>query len=380
MGKIAWWEVFLKKYEEDENVKITDTMRGSFSRDIQEALDFSNIETIPDRPEEIIEEDILTDIELEMNEFSDNNQNDNDVYIIVPERKAHDLFPIEPEQEPINIEEDEKDNETESKSIEEVEEFPILDDRQTYLNDTLKTQEKLDLKTIEEKKAPTQNFTNKLMDTNFSVSLKETEKLREFYDNRLKIVSVNPDKNAYPITMYDCNTIEKHVIGMKYNLEDFTEKNRFRTRISTGYVLAFNFVFTEKFTSEIIDLSTSEDTSILTVKMERHKLVIQNQIFPQEDIKIDHKLDINEFYKIIIGYSKNPNQFFINIFKLVNKEQELVYQNIYAISIDTHNISLNRLNLYGGKFYINEITLKVNNNQILIDYCNPILQMNQFGG
>jgi phage-related tail protein len=69
----------------------------------------------------------------------------------------------------------------------------IFDEINNIFAKTVDTGDKISERTIEEKKTATQAYTNKLVDSTSYVSKKETEKLREFYNKRLAIVSVNPD-------------------------------------------------------------------------------------------------------------------------------------------------------------------------------------------
>jgi hypothetical protein len=328
MGKIGWWEVFLKKFEQDETVKMSKDLKHTFSDDIQQALSNISIDTDEDSPEGI--EDIMNDF-LNSDVANANDEN------------------------------------------------PVVIEEEVFLSDTLLTQEKIDQKTIEEKKASNQAYTNKLADTTFMVSLKETEKLREFYDKRLQLISVNPDQNSYPVVMYDCTSIDKRTVGLKYNLKDFTTKNKFNTIFEDSLLLSFNYILLENFTGELFDICDPQNTVLTTIRNDRAHLSILNS-FAQEEFKIHYKFEIEEFYNVCIGYNDEPNHYYVKIFKLENKQKELIYQNIYKSIIHLNNLDITRLNLFGGKFYINEIKFDINKNQILMDYCNPILQMNKFGG
>ncbi|MCK9415664.1 hypothetical protein M0Q97_03275, partial [Candidatus Dojkabacteria bacterium] len=255
----------------------------------------------------------------------------------------------------------------------------IISEVTEYKNDTVKTSEKLQQENIEEKKQVTQNFTNKLMDSNFKVSLKETEKIREFYDKRLNIVSINPDTSTYPITMYDCQQIDNRVVGMQYNLVDFTTKNKFNRVFDTMYKLSFNYVLDRRFTGELFDIyaeTNNSETCILTIENNSNKLTIIDNI-RQISIVIDYIFDIHEFFNIEIEYQK-IGQYSVKIYKLENKKKIIEYQNIYLYNILNQIINITKIHLFGGKYYTNEIILIINDNKILSDYCNPLLQMNNF--
>lgn len=255
----------------------------------------------------------------------------------------------------------------------------VISEVNDFMGEAVKSSEKLLQENIEEKKEVTQNFTNKLMDSNFKVSLKETEKIREFYDTRLKIISINPDTSAYPITMYDCQQIDNRVVGMQYNLVDFTTKNKFSRIFDTMYKLSFNYVLDRRFTGELFDIyaeTNNTETCILTVENNSNKLTIIDNI-RQTSFVIDYVFDVREFYNIEIEYQK-IGQYSVKIYKLENKKKTIEYQNIYLYSVLNQIINISKIHLFGGKYYVNEIVLTINDNKILSDYCNPLLQMNNF--
>jgi len=254
----------------------------------------------------------------------------------------------------------------------------ILTEIDDYKNDTLFTSDTIDKDTVEEKKLITENFTNKLEDSTFHISLKETEALREFYDRRLNIVSVNPDTNISPITMYNCAEIPKRTIALQYNLTDYTIKNKFSLTLNIDYSITFNYILVNNFVGEVIDILSS-NVSIFTIKNNRNSLQLidnRNQI----TFDVNYKFSIKELYQINLNFIKESNQFVLKIFTLVNKEKTLEYQNIYIITnvISNNAITITKLDLFGGNFLINDLFFNIDDKQILSDYCNPILEMNKF--
>lgn len=253
----------------------------------------------------------------------------------------------------------------------------LIEELNDFRDSTVLTQEKIDVKTIEEQKKANQNFTNKLEDSNFYVSLKETESQREFYHNRLNIISVNPENNSFPITMYDLSSIEKRIIALTYNLNEYTVKNKFNLTSNKNLSIIFNFVLLNNFTGEIIDFIDSQNNIVLTITFERNNLKIIDN-FNQVNFKINYDFLYKELYQIEFFYDqKNIN---IKIFMLKNREKIFEFQDTYINDTvtDNANIVLNKINLFGGKYLINDILFKINDNLILSDYCNPILKMNKF--
>lgn len=246
-------------------------------------------------------------------------------------------------------------------------------------NDTVISKEKIEEKTIDEKKIPTQNLTNKLVDSTFYVSLKETDKLREYYDSRLKIVSVNPDTSAVPITMYDNSVVGKRVIAMQYCLKDYNTKNKLNLSVDTSFEISMNFVLMNNFVGEVIDiLGTGGIFSYFTIKCNRNRFeIIDNR--NQQTYQLNFQLQQKEIYNISIQYTSSLKQYAVKIFSLVNKEKSLEYQQIYINNqIDETNLAINfeYIHLFGGSFLSSEINLTINQKNILNDIVNPLLKMN----
>lgn len=304
MGKIGWWEVFLSKFEDDETIGISSSLKEIYSG-------------------------------IENFDFDEN-------------------FP--------NIE-----------VLEEIDEF---------LEDKIISKEKLQEKNIDEKKEVTENFTNVLIDSNRYVDLKETDAQRKFYEKRLNIISINPDENAFPVTMYDCSTVDKRVIALTYDVENLVSINK-KSRIIDDLEFSFNFVLLNKFSGEIFDFNPM----LFTIEFNRQNLSINFNKY-QKNFKIDYKFEFNEYYQINIKYNQELKQLSVLIIMLKNSQKNIVYQNIYIIN--TNNLTndvinnyskmeLKNIYLFGGLFYINELLLKINDNKILSDNVNPVLIMNQFG-
>jgi len=255
----------------------------------------------------------------------------------------------------------------------------IFNELNDFESNTVITVEKIDEKTIDEKKEVTQNFTNKLTDSNHYISLKETEKIRNLYDNRLKIISVNPDSSNFPITMYDNTTVDKRTVAMQYELKDYTTKNKLSIKVSKNLELSFNYVYLNNFVGEIFDLlNLSGNLSIFTLKHNRNKLeIIDNRV--NKTISIDYQLIQKELYNIVLNYDLNLKQFSIKIFLLNNNEKIIDYQNIYISNeANVTEFEICYIHLFGGNFYSNEITFNINEKNIMKDFVNPLLIMKAF--
>lgn len=320
MNKIGWWECYLSKYEEDECVVMSDEIKNAMitPNSTQEMIDGINF----------IEDEIGASDEL----YEDENLKN------------------------------------------------ILSEIDSFNNERVLSADKINQATTDEKKEVTQWHTNKNVDSNWYVGLKETEKQREFVNKRMTIVSVNPDKNTYPVTMYQCSTVDKRVVGLSYDLKDYTSVNKTSTTFNKSMKLDFNFVLLNSFTGELFDFETENPTNtFLTIQQTRTKMEIVLHGESQEVFNINYKFEINEFYRISIEIT--PQQIAIKIFTVKDKEKSLAYQDLYIIKglITPLIYTLGKTYLFGGNYLTNDIYLWINDKIILKDNCNPIMQLNKFG-
>lgn len=323
MGKIGWWEVFLAKYEEDECVIIEDDLKKAMSG--------------------------FTDINDAMDTVEQNYEN------------------------------------MKLQNHEELK--PLLDEIDIFKTNTILGSDIIDQKSIDEKKKATQNFTDKLNDSTTYISAKETDSIKEFISKRLNIVSVNPDKNIYPVTMYNCTEINKRTVALTYNILDFIKVNKKSNIVNDSFDLNFNYVLFQKFSGEIFDLisnSKNEDgTAIMTVEQNRKKISL---IFHNYQKTFDLNFVFNDkiFYQICINFKRNIqpniNQIAVKIFSIVDKQKKLEYQNTYIIEIDNNDniFNIDRIYLYGGQFFTNDIELNIDGKNIIMDNANPVVSMNKF--
>ena len=305
-GQIGWWETYLGKWEDNDAVTYSDTLRAS-------------LELVPDFGAAI---DAMNDIELDDTEASE-----------------------------------------------------IFNEFDTIKLDTVDTNEKNLTNTIEEKKSATQNYSNTLVDSNNYVSLKETEKLREYFEKRLQLVSINPSTSAFPIIMYDNSTVDKNAIAIQYDLSDFTTNNKFIITVNKGFLLSLNFVPINKFNGKIISLQTN-NLPIFILNQTRDLTLTITDTINNQLIPISYEFELLEFYNIELTYIKDSKLFLLKIYKLVNDEKNLDFENTYILSELINTFDINKVQLFGGKFYSSEITLDIDNKQILKDFNKPLLIMN----
>ena len=324
MGVVGWYEVFLAKYEEDDCVRIDSGLK-------QNTTDMFS--------------DIMGGISGVINSID------------VETTSGIDEFDSEPE----HISEDEL-----KKELNEM------------LSDTIYSGEKINQETVEEKKEATQNFTNRLEDTTFYVSLKETEKLRELYDKRIEIAIVNPDDSLFPINMYNCIAVPKRSVAMRYNLTDYSVTNKFSNLCKNSWQICFDFVLTNRFATEIFDI-LSNNNVITSIKSKG----LQLQIFDtttQSEIIVSYKFEKNELYQVVIRFDITTQTYAYQIYKLEtnNPQKSLVYQNVNKIGGNSKNIEITNINIYGGSYLVGNIQFYVDKQKFIDDQCTPLLNTYRF--
>lgn len=313
MNVIGWWECFLVKYEEDECVVMSDEIKQSMRSDDQ------TLNQYYDEASRAVEDTVPDD--------------------------ASDLH-------------------------------QLLQELDVFKSERLFDEELVNQETTNEKKEVTQWFTNKAVDSTGFVSLKETEHQREMINKRAQIVNVNPDKNSFPVTMYDCTSVEKGNPCMIYNLKDYTSVNKQSTKIDKDGTIdmAFNVVFRNRYSGEMFIFVDIVGVPLITITRQRKTLQVT---FKNNDpIIIDHDFEVNEFYNITLQI--NTVQLTCMIFKLENKQKTLDFQNVYKIINFPSGIDLYKLLLMGGQTLVNDIYLYINGKVVLKDNVNPVMVMRNF--
>lgn len=249
----------------------------------------------------------------------------------------------------------------------------LIEELETIENETVFSADSVLMQTIDEKKEVTENFTNKLVDSTDYIDLKETENQRKFYSKRLDIISLNPENNAFPVTMYDCTKVERNIVGLTYDLKDAVSVNKKSLIIDNEFSLSFNYVTTKKFSSRII---VTDNFYIESVKDKLSIFDINNQ----KQYDIDFVFESLEYYQINVSYNKKLRQYSVIIFILRNKQKKLVYQNLYIDNVNNQAqiIDFTEICLMGGSFYFGELIFTIDNDKIITDYVNPILNMQKF--
>lgn len=255
----------------------------------------------------------------------------------------------------------------------------VINEFNDFNQDTKITKEKIDEKTIEEKKEATGNFTNRLIDSTSYIDVKETDKQRTFYEKRLTIISVNPDNSSFPVMMYDCSAVTKRTIALTYDLVDLTSVNKFK-KVVESFEFSYDFVLTEKFVGEIFDIIGFSENPLVTISIDRRKNKNINFSSFQYDLKFDYDFEINEYYKIVVNFVAETNILTVKIHMLENGLKVLKYQDLKIVNTSFKNpIEFKKLYLYGGKTFVGKVSLKINNEKIIFDECKPILEINNKG-
>lgn len=252
----------------------------------------------------------------------------------------------------------------------------ILSQTERFIEQRVENAEHINQRTTDEKKEVTQWFTNKNVDSTSYIDNRETEKQRAFINKRLDIVTVNPENNTFPISMYNCSSVDKRVVGMVYDIKDFTSVSK-NSRRFTNVRFEFNLVFTSYFTGELFDFEDQNKTPLMTVQANRSKIEVVMHNGEQQVIPVEYKFEKDTFYRIELYF--HEKQLSVNVFTIADKNKSLDYQNIYILNnIVPLRTELETMYLFGGSYLTNDIKLNIDRKPILQDNCNPLLVMDKF--
>ena len=223
----------------------------------------------------------------------------------------------------------------------------------------------------EEQQTVTESYSNKAIDSTHYVDVKESEYFREFYDSRVDIVSVNPDTNAFPVSMYNFSKIENRTIALTYQIGKGVNK---RTYFDKSFKFVSNFSILKKFAGELIDFD-----NWLTLKINRrnHLIIVDN--INQDEKEIDTlEIKEQEFYQLVIEAKLLENsrlQYVIKLFQLKNSQKIQPLNLIYIVDyarINRYNVK--NMKFYGGKYIMNDIYLYLDDEKLIQDNVNPIIK------
>lgn len=317
MGKVGWWELSLVKYQSDDSVQIDENLN----------TELNNIPLFEEAMDQINVGEVLTTFGNDFVEKYDGN---------------------------------------------------VLEQLAQYKEDTVLTSEKLKEKNIEEKKTSTENLHNYLVDSNYFISAKETDSVREYYNNRLGIITVNPDTFAFPVHMFDCRTVKVREVAMQYKLSNYNAVNKFSLLCDKNLDLTFDYVLLSRYTSDILNiLDKNGDNVLIRTSVNRNKIQITSEINSTESKTFDNELELNELYRISLSLNIAIKQLSIRIYTLIDTKQELIFNDIFVLNNELQSFEIGYVHLYGGKCLCSAIELKNNDKLIMKDYCHPLLQINQ---
>ena len=223
----------------------------------------------------------------------------------------------------------------------------------------------------EEQQTVTESYSNKAIDSTHYVDVKESEYFREFYDSRVDIVSVNPDTNAFPVSMYNFSKVENRTIALTYQIGKGVNK---RTYFDKSFKFVSNFSILKKFAGELIDFD-----NWLTLKINRrnHLIIVDN--INQDEKEIDTlEIKEQEFYQLVIEAKLLDNyrlQYVIKLFQLKNSQKIQPLNLIYIVDyarINRYNVK--NMKFYGGKYIMNDIYLYLDDEKLIQDNVNPIIK------
>lgn len=255
----------------------------------------------------------------------------------------------------------------------------LWDELNEFKEDTVMSE--TNVKTIKEERIATESYTNKLEDSTFYVNLKENEKIREFYHKRLNIVSVNSETSSFPINMYDCSKVEANTVALQYSLKDYSVNIKPDLHPKKSFDFSFGLCLTGINTNtEIFRLYINEHCYV-SINIKRGRLFVSDN-YKFVNIEIDKKLEKQELYRFDISYQENHSAYVVKLFEFKKNKQEQIYSDIFkpneAAQQKYDFKKLEKVQLFGGNFLINEVAVYIDKVQLLHDKCLPLLQMYKF--
>ena len=255
----------------------------------------------------------------------------------------------------------------------------LWDELNEFKEDTVMSE--TNVKTIKEERIATESYTNKLEDSTFYVNLKENEKIREFYHKRLNIVSVNSETSSFPINMYDCSKVEANTVALQYSLKDYSLNIKQNLHPNKSFDFSFGLCLTGINTNtEIFRLYINEHCYV-SINIKRGRLFVSDN-YKFINIEIDKKLEKQELYRFDISYQEKHQAYVVKLFEFKKNKQEQIYSDIFKLNeAPKQNYDfkkLEKVQLFGGNFLINEVAVYIDKVQLLHDKCLPLLQMYKF--
>lgn len=255
----------------------------------------------------------------------------------------------------------------------------LWDELNEFKEDTVMSE--TNVKTIKEERIATESYTNKLEDSTFYVNLKENEKIREFYHKRLNIVSVNSDTSSFPINMYDCSKVESNTVALQYSLKDYSLNIKQNLHPNKSFDFSFGLCLTGiNINTEIFRLYINEQCYV-SINIKRGRLFVSDN-YKFINIEIDKKLEKQELYRFDISYQEKHQAYVVKLFEFKKNKQEQIYSDIFKLNeAPKQNYDfkkLEKVQLFGGNFLINEVAVYIDKVQLLHDKCLPLLQMYKF--
>jgi hypothetical protein len=251
----------------------------------------------------------------------------------------------------------------------------------SYIQASTKSQDRVDEATVDEINTATERM-NVLKDTTHLISLKETELLREFYHERLEIISIRIHPQSTRLfNVYNLTLVDTSAIGLVYNTDNYLTKNRHINVVSSGFRLSFDFTIREVMTS----IQDEIPVQLMTIYEHDNQEIIEYPVS-----WFGYQFEESLIYNVDISYSTETNTYDLNIYHYDRFKMNIVYHDIkdnvvpqpaapkQAIDLrpNLSNHTIGNLILLGGHYYIGHVKLTINNENIIEDNCRPILVLN----
>ena len=252
-----------------------------------------------------------------------------------------------------------------------------------HIDPVLIDKDEIRANTNEEKKAATENYTNKFKDTSYLAEVKETDAIRKEINKRLKIVSINPDQNSFPVNMYDLSDVTRKILAMNLSIVNVCRISRLPQSADSEISISFNYAQLSRHNGPFLDIQ-GENGLVGSIFLKNDQFGFVSNNSEKEENIFAHTIKYNEYYQITFVITQKSVHCSISLLR--DKQKKLLYSDLYISSEklflstkDPNTDIFTGIDVFGGKILIGEPTFKIDDTLIFTDYVNPVLNFNGGG-
>lgn len=151
---------------------------------------------------------------------------------------------------------------------------------------------------------------------------------------------------------------------MTYDLKDLSSINKHNLTPTNSLQIDFSFILQKRFTGEVLDFVLNDGNILFSINNQSKKLFLG-------DVEIEYTFEPLEYYGITLLITNTD--FGVVIYKLKNKIKTEEFRENYSLTESYLNSKIEKIFLYGGKYYIRDIIFFIDKQKIFQDYVNPVL-------